>query len=121
MFDADNLNSTLIGLGVQERGTLFDQLDAAHKEPHRHYHTSDHISACLYAFDQVRELATRPTEIEIALWFHDSVYDTHRHDNEEKSSYWAWEYLLKAGVAEESVKRIVEMILIDSTSIKHQN
>ncbi len=42
-----------------------------------------HASRCVPARVGVRqELAERPAEIEVALWFHDAVYRTFRKDNE---------------------------------------
>ena len=72
---------------------LFNRVVAAYSEPHRHYHTLQHLRECLTLFDEVRALAERPAEVEMALWFHDGVYDVHRQDNEERSAEWAREVL----------------------------
>jgi predicted metal-dependent HD superfamily phosphohydrolase len=89
----------------------FREIVAAHSEAHRHYHTLEHVLDCLHVFDQFEHLAARPAEIEVALWFHDAVYDTQRKDNEEASARWAVRILKSVGVEKDAVDRIRRMIL----------
>jgi len=65
------------------------QHHSKYSESHRKYHTLRHLEECLSHLDEVRHLAVRPAEIELALWFHDAIYDVRRHDNEELSAEWA--------------------------------
>jgi predicted metal-dependent HD superfamily phosphohydrolase len=60
---------------------MFDQLVAADRIPNRHYHSENHVVACLECLANHQDLAIRPNEIEIALWFDNAIYDTHRSDN----------------------------------------
>jgi predicted metal-dependent HD superfamily phosphohydrolase len=66
-------------------------------EPHRRYHTLQHLSECLAVFECDRALSEHPGEVAIAVWFHDVVYDSGRHDNEAASADLARRVLLKAG------------------------
>ena len=75
----------------------------------RHYHTLSHLDACLAELDEARSIAQRAGEVELALWFHDAVYRSWRHDNEERSAGFAADTLRTASV--ESVERIREMVL----------
>ena len=68
---------------------VYAELIARYCEPHRRYHTVQHLEECFLKMDEVRSLAQRPQEIESALWFHDAIYDPRRHDNEERSAQWA--------------------------------
>jgi predicted metal-dependent HD superfamily phosphohydrolase len=68
---------------------LFNRIIAAYSEKQRHYHTLQHLRECLERLDEVRSRAERPAEIELALWFHDAVYDVRGTDNEERSADWA--------------------------------
>jgi predicted metal-dependent HD superfamily phosphohydrolase len=85
----------------------------AWSEPHRRYHTLEHLSECLVLFreSEVRRECERPHEVMVALWLHDLVYDTARTDNEERSAEEARKLLSAAGVAEEAVERIAALIL----------
>jgi predicted metal-dependent HD superfamily phosphohydrolase len=65
---------------------VFARLRARYAERHRAYHTLDHIAGCLAEFDAVRALARNGEAVEMAIWFHDVVYDPHRGDNEEQSA-----------------------------------
>lgn len=99
-------------LGVPAHEALFERLVAAYSEPQRHYHTLQHLRECLELFDQVRHLAQRPGEVEVALWFHDAAYDPERHDNEERSADWARQAMLAAGLPQEPAARVHALIMV---------
>ena len=68
---------------------LFEKLLEAYSEPQRKYHTLQHLVECIQKFELVSELVNFPREVEIALWFHDAVYDVKAYDNEALSAIWA--------------------------------
>jgi predicted metal-dependent HD superfamily phosphohydrolase len=99
-------------LGASGDGhALMRRLLAAYSEPERRYHTVQHLSECLTLLDQYRALAAEPAEVEIALWFHDGVYNVRGSQNEIRSAEWAERELRDAGVAPERVARVRELIL----------
>ncbi len=71
----------------------FHQLVVMYSEPHRRYHNQHHIADCLAEFDHVRSFAVDPTAVELAIWFHDAVYDPRAGDNEERSAELAKHWL----------------------------
>ncbi len=64
----------------------FNQLAAAYTQPARAYHNVDHITMCLDELERAEFLAERPREIEMAIWYHDAVYDPRGKDNESQSA-----------------------------------
>ena len=50
------------------------------------YHTLTHIENCLDELSCVPDAALDRDALRFALWFHDAIYDTHAHDNEERSA-----------------------------------
>jgi predicted metal-dependent HD superfamily phosphohydrolase len=66
------------------------------------------------AFETVREAVPHAAEVEIALWFHDAVYDTKRSDNEKRSAEWATEALTSVG-ASVDVSNLVERLVMVTT------
>jgi predicted metal-dependent HD superfamily phosphohydrolase len=91
--------------------TVFLELVARYSERHRHYHTLQHLRECFAHVDAVPKLVQHPEEIAIALWFHDAIYDVHRHDNEAQSAAWAQRALTDAGVGHEACDRIRSLIM----------
>jgi len=71
----------------------FQQLAARYAEPHRHYHNQSHIADCLAGFDRVKGQVSEPPAVELAIWFHDAVYDPRAADNEERSAALAQHWL----------------------------
>lgn len=98
-------------LGLPAPAGLLEHLLSAWREPQRHYHTLQHLAECLALFDELRDQAQRPAEIELALWFHDAVYDVRAHDNEARSARWADQALCGAGLGPDSVQRIHDLIM----------
>lgn len=89
----------------------FDELVAAYSQPHRAYHDLDHIRDCLDQLDQAGESPERPSEVEIALWFHDVVYRTRSRRNEQRSAECAERALERGDCAEESIALVRDLIL----------
>ncbi|PWU20136.1 MAG: N-methyl-D-aspartate receptor NMDAR2C subunit [Verrucomicrobia bacterium] len=87
------------------------ELVSLYSEPPRHYHNLRHISECLAEFDSARHLAQTPVAVELAIWFHDAVYDTHAQDNEEKSAGLATCCLAKAKASDELSKSVAALVL----------
>jgi predicted metal-dependent HD superfamily phosphohydrolase len=84
-------------LGLPAASALFRELIARYNEPHRKYHTLQHLEECFQKLGELRGDAEHPAEVELALWFHDAIYDVKRHDNEAKSADWANSTVLAAG------------------------
>ncbi|HEY8357690.1 MAG TPA: N-methyl-D-aspartate receptor NMDAR2C subunit [Ramlibacter sp.] len=99
-----------LGAGVVNGG-LMNQLVAAYSERHRHYHTLQHLRECLAHFDAAATLARHPAEVELALWFHDAVYDPRAADNEERSAQWARASVLAAGCDAAVAQRVHDLVL----------
>lgn len=107
--------STWRALGVAMSpglGRLHQRLIAAYSEPHRHYHTLQHLQECFERLDEIGALAQRLPEVELALWFHDAIYQARRSDNEEKSAGWARQAARDAGVDRASAQRVHELVLV---------
>ncbi|GAA1896825.1 hypothetical protein GCM10009716_03580 [Streptomyces sodiiphilus] len=69
-------------------------------EPHRHYHTTEHLSAVLARLDELAAVPLDPVAVELAAWFHDAVHDPSGSRNEENSAHLAERLLAEAGVPE---------------------
>ena len=65
---------------------IIDEIEASYGEPHRYYHTGQHIDHCLKQFDLARHEMSDADAIEMALWFHDIEYDPKARDNEYQSA-----------------------------------
>jgi predicted metal-dependent HD superfamily phosphohydrolase len=90
---------------------LFPQLIAAWSESHRHYHTLQHLGECLANFETLRHLPEHPLDVQLALWFHDAIYDVTRHDNEARSAEWARKEILAAGLPAATADRVEKLIM----------
>ncbi|HVR82793.1 MAG TPA: N-methyl-D-aspartate receptor NMDAR2C subunit [Planctomycetota bacterium] len=92
----------------------WEALAARYSEPHRAYHTLRHIEHCLEEFEGVRAAARDPVAVEMALWYHDAIYDTHRRDNEERSAVLAEQTAVAAGLATDSTVRVGDLIRVST-------
>jgi predicted metal-dependent HD superfamily phosphohydrolase len=65
---------------------LHEALLRRYREPHRRYHTLQHLAECFERLDELRPLVRAAREVTLALWFHDAIYEPRRDDNEERSA-----------------------------------
>jgi len=107
----ERLESALRAVGAGgDLAPLYDELVARHGEAHRAYHDLTHVRACLEHLDRFAALAARPAEVELALWFHDAIYDPRAKDNEARSAELARERLGALGVDAAVVERIARHV-----------
>lgn len=100
------------GLAASGDGAaLREHLVRAWGEPQRKYHTLQHLTECQALLDRHLHLAEHPAEVEMALWFHDAVYDVTAKDNEARSAALAAAELGAAGVAAGAIDRIRHLIM----------
>ncbi|MBV8878807.1 MAG: hypothetical protein JO332_02475 [Planctomycetaceae bacterium] len=92
----------------------WSDLSARYSEPHRAYHTLRHIAHCLEEFEPVRAEAKDPVAVEMAVWYHDAIYDTHRRDNEERSAVLAEGTATGAGLGPGLARRVGELIRVST-------
>ncbi|QNH62807.1 HD domain-containing protein [Hymenobacter sediminicola] len=92
------------------RAAMLEQLVAAYQAPGRHYHTLTHIQALLEATDTAADQLQDAVVVELAVWFHDAVYEPLRSDNEEKSAELAWEFLSVTSLSAARQERVVFLI-----------
>ncbi len=89
---------------------MLEQLLAKYAEPYRAYHNLSHVLDCLNHAASVRAQLEHPQCVELALWFHDVIYEPRAGDNEERSAAFAVEALTEL-VTPEVLRHVEELIL----------
>jgi len=100
-----------LDLTPEATDTTWRRLVEAYATPPRQYHTLAHVVECLEVFDRLRAEAEDPLAIELALWFHDAIYDARATDNEARSAILAIETLGELKVAPARISRVDQLVL----------
>ncbi|WP_241027550.1 HD domain-containing protein [Streptomyces verrucosisporus] len=90
-----------------------DDLLARWAEPHRRYHTTDHLIAVLDRVGLLSAHCSGPEEVatvSLAAWFHDAVYLPDRSTNEERSARLAERALPEAGVSPAPAAEVARLV-----------
>lgn len=64
-------------------------LTTLYAQPHRHYHNINHINDCLTELENIPAKLITDTEreiVEVAIWYHDAVYNPYSRKNEINSA-----------------------------------
>ena len=99
----------------EDRHAVYQELVSLYSEPHRHYHSLSHIAECLNEFDAARDLAQQPIAVELAIWFHDAIYDTRAANNEEKSAELAQNRIADAKEGGELCASVFALVMATKT------
>jgi predicted metal-dependent HD superfamily phosphohydrolase len=94
-------------------GAVRDELIARYSEPHRRYHTVTHIEDCLAQVAASTDMdENQRTLMDVAIWFHDAIYDATRSDNEAESAKLAADRLAAEGAPQAFIDEVVRLILL---------
>jgi predicted metal-dependent HD superfamily phosphohydrolase len=101
-------------LVASQWGASAEDVDAAYAdvvtrygEAHRHYHTLEHIGEVLERVSG--------TEVELAAWYHDAIYDTRASDSEERSAVYAGEVLARLGAPDDVIAEVQRLIRLTAS------
>lgn len=97
--------------GFHPNEDTYEALVSAYSQKHRHYHNAHHIDACLMHIDSCLTQIEHPQEVELALWFHDAIYEPLSANNELKSAEWAASFLSSNDANPESISRVYQLIM----------
>jgi predicted metal-dependent HD superfamily phosphohydrolase len=104
---------------VAERSAA--ELARRYAEPHRRYHTADHVNAVL---EHCAELGAAEhvdgadySALALAACAHDVVYAGQPGEDERASARWAAEALVAAGVADAAARRVEQLVLVTADHV----
>ena len=103
-------NATWQQLGVNAPEHAYDHLIAAYAEPHRRYHTTQHLAEVFAFYDSVAPAVGKSPLVELAVWFHDVVYNTRATNNEAASAAYATQVLVAAGLPSAACREVSNLI-----------
>lgn len=89
---------------------VFRLLVAAYSAPDRYHHNLDHLAEMFGVVAQLTALTDDPAAVQLAVWFHDAVYDPRAKDNEARSADLAVSVLGLVGVPRSELDRITRLI-----------
>ncbi len=97
--------------------TLFNEVAGHYTEGHRRYHTPEHIEHCLVQFDAARTGMRWPDAVELAVWYHDVIYDSGAHDNELRSAQ-LFERRARDRIPDKLIDKVQGMIMATAHAAK---
>lgn len=106
-FNRFSLLCDRVDLPAGDSCRIWNSLEDRYRESHRHYHNLRHIDSMLEHLDRVHP---GDDAVELAIWFHDIVYDPRSGENEVLSERFFEECLGRALHAELSTD-VVRLIL----------
>jgi predicted metal-dependent HD superfamily phosphohydrolase len=92
------------GAAAEAVEAAYADVVARYEEPHRHYHTLEHIEEVLERVNG--------TEVELAAWYHDVIYDTSASDSEARSAAYAAEVLARLEAPAAVISEVQRLILL---------
>jgi predicted metal-dependent HD superfamily phosphohydrolase len=89
---------------------VVDVLIAAYCAPERYYHNLEHLNEMFRVAGRLAPNTEDSASVQLAIWFHDAVYDPRAKDNELRSGELAVDLLGPIGVPGSTIERVVRLI-----------
>lgn len=104
-----------LGIAAATGQQLWSDLVHAYQTPPRAYHNLAHIAYCLNVAAPLLSQTNDPLAVQLALWYHDIIYDSQASDNEARSAALAHDVLQQAHVSNILIDEVIRLILLTRT------
>jgi predicted metal-dependent HD superfamily phosphohydrolase len=103
---------------LRDRPEIGKDLLRRYAEPHRRYHTADHLRHVLVTIDELADDQDLFL-VRLAAWFHDAVYaiPAGQLSNEEASARLAIRTLGRAGLEQEDLNQVARLVRLTETHL----
>jgi predicted metal-dependent HD superfamily phosphohydrolase len=117
--DPDDFNAMQLAWGrlleryrvaAAEAMPVFRVLAQAYQSVGRYYHTLEHLEEMLRVAGRLMAITDDPRALQLAIWFHDAVYDPRGTDNEARSADLAVSLLGPIGVPRSDLDIVARLI-----------
>lgn len=98
------------GVAAEPAYAIFDRLVERHSEPHRKYHTLEHVGEVLRVLGRLSAGLENPAPTRLAAWFHDAIYDPRSSTNEADSAKLLQQSLAPLGVPQDILARAGDLV-----------
>lgn len=109
--DQSKWASLMSDLGFGENSDTYNNLRVRYSEKHRKYHNVTHIESVLFELNLTRHIAESYSSIELAMWFHDAIYNSFSKTNEKDSADLAVSFISENSGTEELRKAVYSLIM----------
>lgn len=99
----------------------YQMITVRYREPHRHYHTLQHLENLLQLQQTYSDRITDNETVSFAIYFHDIVYDVKQPDNEEQSALAAHAFLQQTSYPAERIAQVMAFIRATKTHLNISN
>lgn len=101
--------------GESKARRLYADLVEYYGQAHRRYHTFEHIRHCLRQVDRIPDDYADRDAVELAIWFHDAIYEIGDPMNERNSEQW-----FRSQAADDLPEAMVEQVSRLILATEHQ-
>ena len=103
---------------LPDQPEIADDLLRRYAEPHRRYHTAEHLHHVLVMIDEMADDQDLFL-VRLAAWFHDAVYaiPVGQVSNEEASARLAIRTLARAGLEQEDLTQVARLVRLTETHV----
>ena len=104
---------------LPEHPEIGEDLLRRYAEPHRRYHTTEHLAEVLARIDALASGREDLFLVRLAAWFHDAVYaiPAGQVSNEEASARLAIRTLGRAGLEQEDLTQVARLVRLTETHV----
>lgn len=97
--------------GFNDNKSEFEELTKRYQENHRAYHNLNHVEDCLDQLDNYKDEIDDKAIIELAIWYHDIIYNPYGKNNELKSAEVSSAFLINQGASDDIINKVYDLII----------